>query len=102
MSYLAAALVPSVEGLEAVERHNLRGDAVIIEALGCPLAPVQAKVPGRQADLIVGVGLLFGSVLEVRIVAQGTEVLTTVVVVIFDDLWSFLGDVARFGASFLS
>ena len=63
------ALIPFVESLKAVERHDLRVDAVVVEALGRPLAAVEAKVPGRQADLVVGVGLLFGSVLEIRVVA---------------------------------
>ena len=96
------ALVPGVKGLKAVERQKLRVNAMVRGVFGSPLTAVQAEVPGRQTDLVIGVGLLFRRVLEIRVVAQWTEVLATIVVVILDDLWPLLSDVARFSASFLS
>ena len=102
--YIAAqtmrAFIPGVEGLKAIERHSLRGDAVLRDLVGPPRAAVHAEVPGRQADLIIRVGLHLRPVLKVRIIAEGTEVLAAVVVMVLDDLRLLLGDVARFRASF--
>ena len=72
---------------------------MIRESLGRPLATVHAEDPREQADLVVGVGLQLLHVLEVQVVTKRPEVLTTIVVVILDNLRLFLGYVARFSAS---
>ena len=96
-----AAFVPGVEGLQTVEWHLLRGDALIGSNLKHPRAAIHSKVPRRQADLIVGVGLQLGRVLEARIVAKWSEVFAAIVVMVLDNLRLLLGDVARLGASLL-
>ena len=98
---MSVALIPGVEGLKALVHHLLRGDAVVGRNLGRELAAVHYKVPGRHAELIVGVAQHLRRVLEVRIIAQWTEVLAAVVVVVLDDLRFLLGDVARFGSGLL-
>ena len=81
--------------------HLLRGDAMIGGSLGRPRAAIHPKIPGRQSDLVFGVGLQVGRVLEVRIVAKRSEILAAIVVMVLDDLRLLLGDVARFSASLL-
>mgnify|MGYP003331308874 CR=1 FL=1 len=83
---MKVALVPGIEGLKALEDHLLRGDAVVGRHLRRELAAVHSKVPGRQADLIIGIGQPFGRVLKVRIIAQRTKVLAAIVMVVLDNL----------------
>ena len=60
-------------------------------------------IPKSQDGMLLILRVIqhFRHVLEVRVVAKRTEVLSAVVVVILDDLRFLLGDVARFGSGLL-
>ena len=67
---MTVAFVPGIEGIETLEDHLLRRNAVLASSLGRPVAAIHSKVPGRQVDLI-GVGHTIERVLKVWIITNG-------------------------------